>query len=342
VAQALISDRNQIDLLKSAQTGDAQVVQTAGVPTSASSPKPKTTGLIGLLLGLLLGGVLVAVLERRDHRIKDIDQIEQIYGAPVIGTVPESSALRGSRPLGPREEEPFAMLRAQLRYFDLDREIKRVLVTSADSGEGKTMVSLNLARAAARADGKRALLIEADMRRPTLSRLIRRDFVAGLSELLSHSQDVESALRELVVSPGLAEDNGHASGLDVLLAGSPPANPGELLESERMQQVLEAADSVYDIVVIDTAPIGAVSDAMPLARRVDGVLVIARMGRSRRDHAVRLMKWLHGLNAHVLGVVVNSFRQSADQSYGYYGSYGYSPRRRAPRLGGRSRQKVGG
>jgi capsular exopolysaccharide synthesis family protein len=261
---------------------------------------------------------VVAVLERRDRRIKTIEEVESIYGVPVIGTIPESSALRAGGSGTPREEESFLMIRAQLRYFDVDRHIQRVMITSADTGEGKSLISLNLARAAARTDDKRALLIEADLRRPSLNKLIGRNGVAGLAELLSHSQDLETGLRELVVTPDQMPETDHPIRLDVLLAGATPPNPAELLDSRRMEALLEAADSIYDIVIIDTPPIGVVSDAIPLVHQVDGLLVINRMGVSRRDHALRLMKRFASLNAHILGVVVNSYRAPDETDYGYY------------------------
>lgn len=336
VAQALIGDRNQLDLLKSAQTGDAEVVETAAVPVRPSSRGPKTDAAIGLVLGLLLGAGLVAILERRDRRIKTLEEVEAIYGVPIIGTIPESSALRTAQPAAPREEEPFLMIRAQLRYFDVDRHIQRVMVSSADAGEGKSLIALNLARAAGRTDDRRTLLIEADLRRPTLHTMIGRDGVAGLGELLTHSQDLENGLRELVVTPDQQPESDQAVRLDVLLAGATPPNPPELLESRRMEALLEVADSIYDIVIIDTPPIGVVSDAIPLVHQVDGLLVINRMGISRRDHALKLMKRFRGLNAHILGVVVNSYRAPDESEYGYYqqeqSGDGDSPRRGARAL----------
>jgi polysaccharide biosynthesis transport protein len=318
VGQALIAERNKLDLLRNAQTGDAQVVATAGVPHSPSFPNPKKDGILGLLLGLLVGSVVVTVLERRDRRIKTVEEIEQIYNVPVIGTIPESSALRAGRPGSPVDEESFLMIRAQLRYFDIDRDVRCVMVTSAESGEGKTLVSLNLARAAARADGTRALLIEADMRRPSLQHLIGRHAVAGLAELLSHSQDLATGLRELVITPDQHDVRERPARLDVLLAGSHPPNPVELLESRRMSELIEAALAQYDFVVIDTPPVGVVSDAIPLIRQVDGVLAVSRLGVSRRDHSMRLIKRFRSMNAHLLGVVVDSYRGTPTGDYGYY------------------------
>jgi capsular exopolysaccharide synthesis family protein len=230
------------------------------------------------------------------------------------------------------------MVRTQLRYFGGDRNISRVLVTSADSGEGKSMLSLNLARAAASSDDRRALLIEADMRRGSLAKMIDSEPVAGLSELLSHSQDLASSLDELVVNPDQTDDEGPRASFDVLVAGATPPNPLELLESRRMTELLELADSRYDLVILDSPPIGVVSDPIALVHQVEGVVVICRLGRSRRDHALRLMKQLRSLNAHILGVVVNGTTVGPGGYYGYY-RYGEPSgekngrRRRRTRLG---------
>jgi capsular exopolysaccharide synthesis family protein len=339
VAQQLKADITELDVLNSAQTGDAQVVEYAGVPSSPSFPNTSRDTALALLLGLLLGCALVAMLERRDRRIKTPEVVEQIYAVPVIGTVPQSASLRKGGTGNAQEEEAFLMMRAQLRYFDVDRHLRRVMVTSAESGEGKSLISLNLSRAAARTDDRRVLLIEADLRRPSLHRMIRRDSGAGLAELLTHAQDLETGLRELVVTSDDLEDGDRPLRLDILLAGSAPPNPVELLESQRMAQLLEQADTMYDLVIIDTPPIGVISDAIPLVHRVDGLLVISRMLYTRRDHAARLMKRLEGLNAHVLGVVINSYRRASDAAYGYYGQYPPAGGDGSPRRGLRGQSR---
>jgi capsular exopolysaccharide synthesis family protein len=328
--QNLLSESRQLQLLASLQTGNAESVQTALPPKSPFSPVPSHDALIGLILGLLVAGALVIVLERADRRIKTPTEVEDLYGVPLIGTVPESRALRLAQTDGAHhEQEAFRMMYAQLRYFDVDRDIRRVMITSADLGEGKSTVALNLARAAAWTGDKRALLIEADLRRPSLTEMIGVESVAGLAELLSHSQDLVSGLRELVVSPDLGA-SGHRVGFDVLLAGALPPNPAELLHSARMAQLLEHTETIYDIVIIDTPPIGLISDPISLIHRVDGVVLVSRLGRSRRDHATALMKQVRGLNANILGVVVNGVKPTAGD-YAYYGPRPPSGRKRARR-----------
>jgi capsular exopolysaccharide synthesis family protein len=314
---SLRSRSDELKLLASLQTGDAQAVQTATPPSSASSPKPLPDAVLGLLLGLLVGAGLAVVLERRDRRIKTAEEAKELYGLPVIGEIPRAkvAAPGGFGTAG--EQEAFHMLRAQLRYFNVDRQVKRVLITSAESGEGKSFVALNLARAAVRTDGKRALLIEADLRRPSLGRVLGLTGMAGLAELLSQSHDLTLGLRELVVPLEAMDDaSSRTPRCDLLLAGAAPPNPVELLESKGMAELLRFAGTVYDVVIIDTTPIGIISDAISLVHQVDGVVLITRPGFSGRDHARRLMTQLRELNAHILGLVING-SQGAPDYYEY-------------------------
>jgi polysaccharide biosynthesis transport protein len=318
-AKTLQTRSNELRLLARLQTGNAEVVQTASPPTSPSGPHPAHDGMIGLILGLLASGALVMVIERCDRRIRSPQEIEEHYGAPVIGTVPDSNALRGEPvAASARDEDAFRTIRTQLRYFDVDRDIKQVLITSADNDEGKSVIALNLARVVAQTGDKRVILLEADLRRPSLTEMIGLESVAGLAELLSDSQDLASALPELVVSLERVDGSSGAERFDVLTAGAAPPNPVELLESRRMAELMDVLTTRYDMVIIDTHPIGVVGDAIPLLHRADGVLVVSRLGRSRRDHAIRLMKQLRSLNAHVLGVVINGFRPSTRNRMPYY------------------------
>jgi capsular exopolysaccharide synthesis family protein len=332
--QRLLSEQQELQLLASLQTGNAEVVQTATVPKSPSSPVPSRDGVIGLLLGLLAGVALVVLLEQRDRRIKTPEEIEELYEVPVVGAIPESKALRGvAIAQSPREQDAFRMIYAQLRYFDVDRDFRRVVVTSADSGEGKSTVALNLARSAASGGDKRVLLIEADLRKPSLMHKLSVEGVAGLAELLTDTHDVASGLRELIVTPDMAPENANGNGngtFDVLLAGGSTHSSAELLSMGRMSELLAVADEMYDVIIIDTPPMGLVSDPISLVHQVDGLLVVARVGTSHRDHAIRLMKQLRGLNANVLGVVMNGLQTGT--GYYYYG-YGYGAEETPRRVG---------
>jgi succinoglycan biosynthesis transport protein ExoP len=319
---------DDLKILASLQTGKAELVQSASVPTSPSSPKPVRNGVLGLVLGLLLGLGLAFLFERLDRRMKDPRELEDAYGMPMLGTISESRSLgssvkRANGTLIPGPEwEAFRKLRAKLRYFSVDHEIRSVLVTSAASGEGKTTVASNLALAAAIGGQARVLLVEADLRKPSLHRRYGLARMPGLSELLTHGIDVEEAIQSLSL-PSWSEAG---SGLDVIVAGETPPNPSELMESKGMSELLTDLKSIYDLVVVDTPPLAVVADAMPIVGKVDGVIVVSWIGTSTRDGAMHVRRELESLNAPTLGVVVNRAKAGVAGYYGYggYGAYGGS------------------
>jgi polysaccharide biosynthesis transport protein len=298
-----------------------QIAAEAGVPSSPSSPRTKRNTLLGAVLGLLLGIVVTLLLERFDRRIRGPEDLEAVYRLPMLGGVPKSGRLARSRrnrgkskPLPPTEAEAFGLIRAHLRFFNVDRVLRTLVIASASPGDGKTTIARHLASAAARA-GARVLLLEADLRHPTLARQLNIQSGEGLAGVLIGSISMEAATSSvpLPVSPG---EGISGRKLDVLVAGSVlPPNPGELLESSAMDVLLAQAKSIYDLVVIDTPPLTAVSDAFPLLTRVDGVVVVGWVGRSRRDAAEQLQQILMGSEIPLLGVIANGAKSAGPGSY---------------------------
>jgi capsular exopolysaccharide synthesis family protein len=324
---ALQNRAQSLGVLAELKNGNVQVAQEATVPTSPSSPKTSRNTALGAVLGLLLGLGIAFLLERLDRRIREPKDLEAVYGLPLLGVVPESTALSRSAkgdgkargPLPSSEAEAFQLIRAHLRYFNVDRELRTLLVASAAPGDGKTTVARHLASAAARM-GSRVLLLECDLRRPTVARALDVQSGPGLADVLIGAIPLNEAIQTVGLdSPSAA---GKERALDVLVAGaSLPPNPGELIESHAMETVLERAKSQYDLIVIDTPPLTAVSDAFPLLRKVDGVVIVGRVGRNRRDVAERLHETLTGAGAPLLGVIANGFKSGR---LGGYGGYGYS------------------
>jgi capsular exopolysaccharide synthesis family protein len=342
-----LQDRAQaLAVLAELQSGTVRVAQAATVPTSSSSPRITRNTVLGALVGLLLGLGVAFLLERLDRRIKEPTDLEAIFGRPLLGVVPASVALaragqprarrKGGRPeiLPAKEAEAFQLIRAHLRYFNVDRELRTLLVTSAAPAEGKTTIALDLAAATARM-GSTVLLLEADFRHPTLAARLGIGSGPGLADVLVGSTSLRSATQSIALDqPHGSGQSGGLSGqgmvLDVLLAGTPlPPNPGELIESDAMEAMLQQAGSTYDLIVIDTPPLIAVSDSFPLLGKVDGVIVVSWVGRSRRDVAERVHQTLVGTGAPLLGVIANGYRAPR----GAYG-YGYPPYEQpAPGLG---------
>jgi len=321
---------------------DVQVAQPASNPTIPSSPHVLKNVIVGAMLGLFVGLLIAFLLERFDQRIREPADLAAIYSLPLLGVVPRSSALSSSHRRGKlwlsssshrrgkpqavlpsRESEAFQMISAQLRYFNIDHELCTVLVVSAAPGDGKTTIARRLAAAAA-STGSRILLVEADLRRPQLAHQLDLARGPGLSEVLLGSVSMETAIEQIALETTSADASNNRT-LDVLAAGAGLApNPAELLQSDAMERVLERACSIkagYDLVVIDTSPLVPVSDAIPLLRKVDGVLVVGRVGRNRRDVSQRLSSTLTLAGAPLLGVVANGVKARRHDPYGYtYGA----------------------
>lgn len=323
--QAAAQIRQNLGYLNQAagvQDGDAEILQRATAPSSPASPKPNRSALIGGFAGLLLGLALTLVREQLDRRVKGATDLGEIFGLPVLANVPTSRAIgRGDTPgtaleaLPPAEREAFQMLRANLRFINVDKDLHSVVVTSAASGDGKTTVALNLAKADA-SIGRKVLLIEADMRRPSIAKLLGISATDGLAQYL---RDPASQLEDVAVSvPVTTGTNGIAPlAMDVVVSGAIPENPSELINSKRMSELIADAESRYELVVIDTSPVGIVADAIPLMSEASAVIVVSRVGRITSVEAKALRAQLERIDAPAFGLVAN-FAGGRDKGYGYY------------------------
>lgn len=290
----------ELQALATIQTGRAELAQTATPPEAPSKPNTKRNVALGLVVGILLAIAAIFLREQFDRRVRGPEEIEELYGVPILGTIPTSKALaRGGNDTA--VSEAMMMTRANLRYIDAGRDRRSLLITSAAPREGKTMLTWALARVAAAA-GERVLVIEADMRRPTLAQVAGTTPGAGLGMVLAGAEHPETAIRSI-------------HGVDLLPAGPLPPNPAELLENKRMTKLLEWAESEYDRVIIDTPPAAVVADALPLFGKVGAVLAVARLGESTRDSVEQLSEHLRRLGAPIVGVVVNGAPRPTETGY---------------------------
>lgn len=313
---SLRSQADRLLALAGLQTGNAERVAVAATPTSPSSPHVKKTTVLGVMLGLLVGLGIALLLDQLDRSVKDTEEVERLLRAPLLGSVPESRSIARSVGLrGPDDRldfEPFDMLRTNLRYLNVERPIRSIVVTSALPGDGKTTVAWNLAASAARS-GAAVLLIEADLRRPRMAESGDLPSHTGLSTVLAGMADADDAIVSVAGRHGSDEEP-----IDVLPAGPVPPNPVGLLESNAMQRLIREMELRYQLIVIDTPPVAVAADAIPLTQDVDGVLAVIRLNRTRRDELENLRHQFANVGAPLLGTVVNGAKipRSYREAYG--------------------------
>lgn len=206
--------------------------------------------------------------------------------------------------------EAYRVLRTNLQFMGLDKPLKRILVTSAIPSEGKSTVAANLAVVFAQA-GSRVCLVDADLRQPRMAKLFGVENWRGLSNLVVGQGELEEFLQ-----------SGPEQGLSLLTSGPVPPNPAELLGSLQMGAVLRELSDRFDVVVLDSPPVLAVTDAAVLAPKVDGVILVAEAGRVARQQVVQARNALKAVNGRVLGTVLNKVKLRYREGY-YYNDYGY-------------------
>jgi Mrp family chromosome partitioning ATPase len=327
----------------------AYQVSPAPVPSAAlpagTFHKPVQDAVLGGVVGLLLGIGLAFGLSLFDRRLRRVSDVESSYGRPVVAVLPHASKparlLEGRPAVPPEFVETLRSLRINLQLLRNGNPPRTVVVTSAVPGEGKSTVAGNLALVCVES-GERVLLIDADLRRPSISEWFGIDTEVGLTQVLRGEESLANAVVAVQRPQGARPtENGSPrpaptfdprsrGALDVLVHGDLLGNPAPLLATRAMAATLDAASRHYDVVLIDTAPILAVADTVPMLGTVDAVLLVARLGVTTRDAAERLTEVVERVaSAKVLGVVANDVRDTfLDAGYGglYSGrrsGYGY-------------------
>lgn len=297
------------------------IIQPAVAPVDPASPRPLLNTLLALIVGALIAIGVAFLLDYLDDSLKTSEAVEETLGLPTLGAIVQ---MRAS---GPRSEiyhlvallyprspvtEAYRTLRTNVEFASVDAPVRTLLVTSSVPGEGKTTTAANLAVTFAQA-GRRVLLVDADLRKPGLHRILDLPNQHGLTTLLGTDQvGLESLIQ------GTEQD-----GLAVLTTGPLPANPAELLGSQRMRAILEHLTGLADLVIIDSPPLQAVTDAAILAAMVDGALLVVDGSRTRRGAVQMGREALAKADAHVLGVVLNRLSERVyTDYYHYYGAYG--------------------
>lgn len=300
-----------IDLRKNAKVETSRIIEEAIVPGSPIRPNKPQNIMFAGLLGVFLGLCLALLQELLDDRINSPEEAERVLRLPNLGHVPlvEEEGLRLIRDISTFSPlmESYRSLRTNINFAAVGTSLRSIVVTSSVPAEGKSTTAANLAMAMA-LDGKRVIIVDADLRRPSLHKLFRQESSPGLTDVLVGTHEITEVLRPSGV------DN-----VSVIAAGSPPPNPAELLGSAKMVELIEQLESLADIVLFDSPPTLAVADSIVLAARADGVLLVIGYGETKKTNSRQAVERLQRANARVLGTVLN--RVEGTGSGYYYGKY---------------------
>lgn len=301
-------------------TADARIISEA-VPREASSPRRARILFLSAVLGFM-GGVAAAFLrELRFSGFRTADELRQVTGKSVLGSIPRLAANTRLEMLDMMRRRPNSVyseavrnLRTSILMSNIDNEPQVILVTSAVPGEGKTTLSLSLARYLGSMEGKRALLLEADIRRKTIGKYITDDDVSPVSfvDLLLGRVDPE----------GFDLYN-EALGIEVLAGSDAGSNAADLMASRRFGDLLDALRAEFDYIVIDSAPVLAVPDARVLAKQADAIAFAVHWSKTTRTQVRQGLEMLESVGAKVDGMVLTQVDHEKMKSYGYGGQYGY-------------------
>lgn len=305
-------------VVKFMKVENVQIIDKAQVPNTPISPKPKLNMAIAGVLGLMIGVFIAFLLEYLDKTIKTPEDVENHLKLSVIGAIPkvdinQNTIISLTDPKSPTTEA-FRTLRTNIQFSSVDKKLKTIIVTSSTPSEGKSTIAVNLAGIMAQGEEK-VLLIDCDLRKPRVHRLFGISNSKGLTNILVGDNVVEEVAYKY---EGLEN-------FEIITSGPIPPNPAELLGSKRMNMFLQTVKEEYDMVILDTSPVGVVTDSAVLSTIADGILLVAAAGQTDIEKVVRGKELLDKVGANIIGTILNKVPIGGKSyyQYGYYSYYGY-------------------
>ncbi|PYX33968.1 MAG: hypothetical protein DMG80_03965 [Acidobacteria bacterium] len=326
--EGLLEKLKQAGVTAGLKSNNFRIVDPARSPNAPVEPNIPRNLLFALVLGVSSGVGLAFLLEGMDNTVRTTEQAQMISALPSLGMIPLGSKSRNNgtgigrltltssrevvelvTQVRPQSQmaESYRALRTSLLLSSLGGPPKVIMVTSARPQEGKTTTAINSAIVLAQ-KGVRVLLVDADLRRPSVHKTLGMGPRSGLSNVLTGNATLEQAISPSPILPNLF----------ILTAGSPPPNPAELLASSNMKDVLDELREQFDHVVIDTPPTLSVTDAVVLSPRVDAIVLVIRSGQTTKQALRRARDILMQVNAHVTGVLLNAVDLTSPDYYYYY------------------------
>jgi succinoglycan biosynthesis transport protein ExoP len=351
--EGLLEKLKEAGVTAGLRSNNFRIIDAARVPTAPSEPNIPRNLSFALVLGVISGVGLAFLLENMDNTVRTPEQATALSLLPSLGMIPHGSKSGNHGPTGKRlaltaskevvemvtqvrpqsqMAESYRALRTSLLLSNLGAPPKVIMVTSARPQEGKTTTSINTAIVLAQ-KGVRVLLIDADLRRPSVHKTLGMGPRSGLSNVLTGSATLQQTI---AVSPILPN-------LFIMPAGTPPPNPAELLASSNMRDLVAELRGSYDHIVIDTPPTLSVTDAVVLSPRADATILVIRSGQTTKQALRRARDILMQVNAHVAGVLLNAVDLTSPDYYYYYeyqGKYGQYYQEEAPGAGNDAEPKA--
>jgi capsular exopolysaccharide synthesis family protein len=314
IYQGLLERIKDVGIASGVESDNIIVIDKATTPHKKYKPKVKTNLLFGSLIGFLLGIAAIFIREFMDDSIKDVDELEHFTQLPMLGMIPEHKG-RSDTELAqqiikePRSQiaEAIRSLRTALSFSTENGAPQSIFFTSSEAAEGKTTIALNLATAYALA-GEKVLLIDADLRKPSIHTLLKLNNREGLSNYLTGHGDLATNAQQTAIV-----------GLKTLTSGPLPPDPVELLSGRRIQELFEQASAEFDHVIIDGPPVLGLADALILANLADGTLVTIHSETTRKASVLTSLKRLQQAKARVIGTLMNQATPHGGYAYSPYG-----------------------
>lgn len=265
--------------------------------------------ILGLAIGLIVGVGLAFFIEYLDTSVKTIDDVERALQSPVLGVIPQNVGYLLDEGVESQHAEAYRVLRTNLLFSRKDDKLNTIVVVSAGAGEGKSTTTLNLATVFAQA-GQRVLIVDSDLRRPTMHKLVHVSNNIGLTNYLLKQNTIEEVIQRSSVPT-----------LDVMASGKLPSSSMNILGSAQMKEMIAELKQRYDYVFFDSPPIMGVSDAAVLASEVDMVIQVIQYRRYPQPMNIRAKQMIEKVGGNLIGIVLNNINMSQDESYYYYSGY---------------------
>lgn len=324
--QSLVEKDQQLGTMEALQTSNAFVIRPAQ-KTVKVQPRPVRRGVMGLVLGLLAGLALAFLWEALDTRIRSTEALSERLGLPLLARIPaprrklsRSNKLLMIEEPNDNRAEAFRMLRTNLEFANLERRARTIMITSAVQAEGKSTTISNLAVALARG-GLHVVLVDLDLRRPSLHRFFDLSERPGLTQVALGQASLSKALVRIGLfgEPASRSRRKAPGTLEVLGTGPLPPNPGEFVGTEKLRQILAQLKLRAHVVLIDAPSLLSLGDALTLSAQVDALIVVSRLKVAHRPLVDELKRVLELSPAHKLGYIVTG--ADADKTYDYYYHY---------------------